>query len=519
MQDQATEQQLAHARGLLEQRQRARAQLPLTDFVPANTPGYMSPTHLAPYTSVLDSVQQKPQLFTVTAPPRHGKTETTLAGCAKLLRRNPRLRIAYAAYSLLVSYERSKLCAEMARRAGVKFAGSKPRAALWRTDAGGCFFATGTGGAFTSFGFDLIIVDDPHKDRAEADSSLKRQRVHDWFSSTAGTRLEPGGSIVVTHTRWHPDDLIGHLLAADKALPEARRQWDPYAFPVRYAGEDGIERALWPERYPLEALQRIQDRTTKYDWWSLYMCSPRPRGDQVFDGVTYYTELPKQGIRYGIGVDLAYTASTQADHSVAVVMAESGGKFFVVEVLRRQCAAPKFAAELKELAGRYPSAKMLTYAYGPEKGSVDFIRKLGLKRLSSVQASGDKFVRASPLAAAWNAGDVQVPQSKLQAFEEMGAADPSYVEHVIAESPELGEEIPKDSDEFPFVSPLLKELRAFTGMNDPHDDQVDALAAAFDVLGGLKVTSGEKHKPLPPVGRYVSPLDGWGEPEPPPPRR
>lgn len=495
---------------LLERRQRERAALPLTEFVPANTPGYMAPTHLAPYTSVLDTVETKPQLITVTAPPRHGKTETTLAGCARLLRRNPRLRIAYAAYSLLVSYERSKLCAEMARRAGVRFAGTKPRAALWRTDAGGCFFATGTGGAFTSFGFDLIIVDDPHKDRAEADSALKRQRVHDWFSSTAGTRLEPGGSIVVTHTRWHPDDLIGHLLAADKLLPEARRQWDPYAFPVRYVGEDGLERALWPERYALEALQKIQDRTTKYDWWSLYMCSPRPRGDQVFDGVTYYTELPKQGIRYGIGVDLAYTANTQADHSVAVVMAESGGEFFVVEVLRRQCAAPKFAAELKQLADRYPTAKMLTYAYGPEKGSVDFIRKLGIKRLNSVQASGDKFVRASPVAAAWNAGHVQVPQSKARAFEEIAAAD---IESVIADSPELGEEIPKDVDEYPFVTELLKELRAFTGMNDPHDDQVDALAAAFDVLGGLKRTiETEPRKPLPPIGTYVSPLAGWADP-------
>ena len=68
----------------------------------------------------------------------------------------------------------------------------------------GSYRSAGVGGGITGMGADVLIIDDPHKDKAEAYSATMRSRVHDWYASTAYTRLAPGGGVIVMCTRWHP---------------------------------------------------------------------------------------------------------------------------------------------------------------------------------------------------------------------------------------------------------------------------------------------------------------------------
>ena len=68
----------------------------------------------------------------------------------------------------------------------------------------GSYRSAGVGGGITGMGADILIIDDPHKDKAEAYSATMRSRVHDWYASTAYTRLAPGGGVIVMCTRWHP---------------------------------------------------------------------------------------------------------------------------------------------------------------------------------------------------------------------------------------------------------------------------------------------------------------------------
>ncbi|MBP9665262.1 MAG: hypothetical protein KBD94_11620, partial [Pyrinomonadaceae bacterium] len=89
--------------------------------------------------------------------------------------------------------------------------------AEWETRTGGGLRAVGVGSGVTGFGANLIIVDDPVKSRAEAESIKYRERVWDWFNDDLYTRLEPNGQIILIQTRWHEDDLAGRLLADENS--------------------------------------------------------------------------------------------------------------------------------------------------------------------------------------------------------------------------------------------------------------------------------------------------------------
>ena len=82
----------------------------------------------------------------------------------------------------------------------------------WVTDDGGSYTAVGIGGALTGRGFKIGIIDDPFKNREEADSPVIRASRYNWYRSTFYTRAEGNSMIVMILTRWHEDDLAGRVL-------------------------------------------------------------------------------------------------------------------------------------------------------------------------------------------------------------------------------------------------------------------------------------------------------------------
>jgi predicted phage terminase large subunit-like protein len=412
--------------------------LPLADFVAdmsTRADPYERPVHLAPLIDQLEGVDREPVRALCSVPPRHAKTETILHAIARRLLRKPQTRIAYVSYGYEIACDKSRRAQEISQRAGVTVAKTQSSVAHWKTSSGGCVFAAGIGGPLTALGFDWIIIDDPHKNRAEAESSLYRKRVDEWFTSTAMSRVEPGGSVLVNHTRWHPDDLIGRLTG--------KGRWQPVNLPA--VSDDG--RALWPTRWPLDLLAERRAEVGEYDWNSLYLGRPRIRGGTVFQDVHFYDGLPPPGMRIAIGVDFAYTAKTSSDWSVAIVVGELKGVLYVLHVVRKQCAPPVFAGDLKVLAARYPGAGMHAYIGGTEQGTIEFLNVNYDVDIIATPAKTDKFQRAQPTAAKWNAGAILIPEG-----------------------------------DYPWTSDLVSEVLDFTGVNDANDDQVDALASAADAL-------------------------------------
>jgi (2Fe-2S) ferredoxin len=88
--------------------------------------------------------------------------------------------------------------------------------AKWKTQEGGSYTSVGVGGAITGRGANILIFDDPIKNREEAESEVYREKVWQFFTSTAYTRLEPKAVIIVILTRWHVDDLAGRIMENDE---------------------------------------------------------------------------------------------------------------------------------------------------------------------------------------------------------------------------------------------------------------------------------------------------------------
>ncbi len=119
----------------------------------------------------------------------------------------------------------------------------------------GRYRAAGVDGKVTGYGANVIIIDDPIKDRAEAESVVMRDKAWDWYRGTLYPRLERGAGCLLIQTRWHHDDLAGRLLDAAKSGQGDR--WNVVNFSA-IAEEDEPHRrkgeALHEERLPLHEL-------------------------------------------------------------------------------------------------------------------------------------------------------------------------------------------------------------------------------------------------------------------------
>jgi predicted phage terminase large subunit-like protein len=433
--------QLAALQALVRRAERERE--PLFDFVVRTSPKFTRPRHLAPVARLLERARAGEQIRAlVFAPPRHGKSECFLHAIPWWLEARPADTVAYITYGAQFSEAQARKARGYAAANGWVPHPKFDTLGEWRNpEFGGCV-ATGLDGAVLGKGFHLLLVDDPHKNRPEAESPRMRAEVLEFFDGTLVQRMEPGGSIIVTHQRWHDEDLIGTL--------KARGGWEVVELPaLNAAGEP-----LWPERYGVEDLALLR-KGNEYNWWSQYMGSPRPRGGAVFKREPVRFEgSGKDGRRIVLSVDGAGTESTRADYTVGLALAVTGhgpkmtGN--VVDVVRVQLEPQDSAKTLRDFQRRNGGGAFVIEATRDGKAIAAALRKIDPAiKITEVPPIGDKFVRAQPGASAWN--------------DEPGRVG-----------------LPADVEKHPWVVPLLAEFRLFTGHGDKHDDQVDAFSQGWN---------------------------------------
>lgn len=292
----------------------------------------------------------------VFMPPRHGKSEKASKRFpAWYLGRNPKRMVIAASYN-------SDLAGDFGREVRNIMAmpeyGEVFRDVFLRQDSraadrmntnhGGAYFAVGVGTATTGRGAHLGLIDDPFKDRQDADSELQRNRVWDWYRSTFYTRLMPGGAIVLIQTRWHEDDLAGRCLEQDGRLEDGG-QWDVLDLPAISAeGEP-----LWPEWYDLDALERIKATIGPREWSALYQQKPQPDEGTFFQRLWFpqWNELPQ--VRYYGTSDYAVTDGS-GDYTVHRIWGvDHRGEIYRVDGWRGQSTADVWIEHKLDLIAKY----------------------------------------------------------------------------------------------------------------------------------------------------------------------
>ena len=379
-------------------------------------------------------IEKKSPRLIITMPPRHGKSELASRKFpAYALGRYPDLNIIATSYAADLA---SRMNRDVQRiidqplyyslfpqtvlnRTNVKTVSHG--AALRNSDIfevvghSGGYRSAGVGGGITGMGGDILIIDDPIKDRKEADSKTVRESVWDWYTSTLYTRAAPGGGILLIQTRWHMDDLAGRLLEAAKS--GEGDQWEIVDFPA-IATQDEKHRkkgeALHPARYDLEQLHKIKRALGSRDWSALYQQNPVPDGGSIFqrDWLRRYKpfELPETWDKEIISWDMTFKDTDGTDFVVGTVWGAKGANYYLLDLVRGQW---DFVATLKEvikLHKKYPHILRTLVEDKANGPAVISMLKKKIAGLIPVEPDGSKTARAHAVSPVFESGNVYIPE-------------------------------------------------------------------------------------------------------------
>jgi len=445
--------------GLPSEKNEQRAHLHLLAYAAYQWPRYRVGAHHRRIAAKLEAVERgEIKRLMILMPPRHGKSMLTSEFFpAWYMGRNPENYIIAATYAQEFADDigrkvRNQLTDPDFRAIfpGVMARSDSTSAKRFHTTSGGSYFAVGVGGPATGRGAHLFLIDDPLKNREDAESEALRRKLKDWYTSVAYTRLMPGGAIVIIQTRWHEDDLAGWLLAE-----HAHEGWDVLSLPA--IDDDGD--ALWPEAYPLERLREIERTIGPRDWASLYQQRPAPAAGALFDvGKIQVVDALPLGLTLVRGWDLAATRQVGTNNPDWTVGALQGrgrdGVFYIADIVRFRGSPLDVETAIDNTADLDGPHVKISIPQDPGQAgkaqALRFVQMLAGHTVVTSPETGDKATRAAPFAAQVEAGNVRMLRA-------------------------------------PWNRMLIDEMTMFP--NGTKDDQVDALSRAFSELSTRKPMS------------------------------
>jgi predicted phage terminase large subunit-like protein len=341
----------------------------LLNFIRYTRPDYEVNWHHRKVAEALDRVLAgKCRRLMIFEPPQNGKSEQVSRRFpAYALGKKPNLRIVACSYSMSLAEDMSRDVQKIIDSQEYRELFPETRLATQRdlekrtqgqfdiVGHKGYYKAAGVDGSITGKTADIGIIDDPIKNREEAESEVYRERAWNFYQSAFATRqFGDKGAIILCMTRWHQDDLAGRLIAQAENNPNADK-WEILNLPA-IAEEDDEYRStgepLWPDKYPLDELTRRRAGMGEYDWSALYQQRPSPIGGGLFKvGWFQFVDAGPALARRTRGWDTAGTEN-DGDYTVGVRIAEefievqlpgtkgselrSSGRFFIEDVQRAQ---------------------------------------------------------------------------------------------------------------------------------------------------------------------------------------
>lgn len=367
-------------------------------------------------------------------PPRHGKSllASQLLPAAYLLA-HPERYVGISSYSAELAEGFSRKARDFYRDGGGLLNPASQAVNAWGTEGGGGLWAAGVGGAVTGRSGHLLIIDDPVKNREDAESSRMMEKLNDWYTSTLYTRLEPHvGAIVVIQTRWSENDMIGQLLENEHNVSEkGRENWTIVDLPALYEDEgdrpilpehcptvadwrEEMGEPLCPQRYDQDALERIREAVGSRDFASLYQQRPAPEGGNMFspEWWQYYdwdTPLPNFQ-RIMLSVDCTFTDAKKSDYVVGAVVGQAGSQFYVLDMVREKLDVVGTMAMIARMYKRHSLSGTVIELAASGYAVFQMMQKK-VPGLIGFKPDKSKVSRASGIVPIVEAGNVYLPAS------------------------------------------------------------------------------------------------------------
>ena len=430
-------------------RRKAKSELlPFCEALYGHT--YKRAAHVMVFCEKLEALERGDiDRLAVSMPPRHSKTQTAKAFVAWCLGKHPDWQIIHATATQDLSTDMGSDIRDMV--ADEEYQGIFPGTTLredsqasrrFRTNGGGIYLAVGTGTRIQGRGANLLLIDDPVGDPADADSEKLKRRLWHWYTTGAYSRLMPNARIVIIHTRWREDDLIGRVVSEHK-----HEGWEVLNFPAILDEGKPTESALWPNWFTLESLKRTKGVMSSRDWQALYMGRPTAEEGGILKRAWWkrwtidvsrkhgaepemaFDEVKPPACDYVlISMDTAFSEESSADYSAVTVWG-----YFRSHGPADETKAPKVSDNIILLDAwhdrvDYPDlrAKALAFIkqYKPDTLLIEkkasgpsLIQELRRQRIAVVayQPDRDKVARAYAVQSVLESGAVWVPDKKAWA--------------------------------------------------------------------------------------------------------
>ena len=360
----------------------------------------------------------------ITMPPRHGKSMTVTESFPSwFIGRNPERRVIEVSYGSELAqrfglHNRKKIEEFGQDIFGIKVSSENASKTNWGLDNySGGMISAGIGGSITGQGADLLIIDDPIKNRKEAESQTYRDNIWSEWQDTLSSRLHPGGRVVIIMTRWHEDDLVGRLLGQSDV-------WKLINLPALAEASDILGReegqALWPEHEFDEkwAAREKANRGTR-SWESLFQGHPRPSDGNLFRQ-SMFRHFNVSGNCYKVAdkvydksicrifqtCDVAGSKRSSADYFVLGTFALcQNGELLLLEVFRERLEGPDQPTLIMQKYVEYKPVLIGIESANMGLTLYQQLRRSGLPVIE-LKPDADKYTRAIPAAARYESGTV-----------------------------------------------------------------------------------------------------------------
>ena len=296
----------------------------------------------------------------------------------------------------------------------------------------GAVVSTGVGGSATGKGAHIAIIDDPFKNREDANSKLQRDKVWAWYQSTIRTRLAPGGGIIIIQTRWHEDDLVGRI---SKEMESGTGEvFESIVLPAIAEENDILGRnvgeALWEERYGLKELKNIKKAIGSREFAALYQQRPQIEDGGLFKRQYFkYFYIDNDFIKtsdknvnakdcfYFQTIDTAMSTRKNSDYTaIATFMCDREWNLYLVDLMLERLEVPDQWNVIKEFRNRY---KLRFQAIESKSSGIGIIQQANREGmpLKELKADTDKMTRALNISVMFENGKVYFNKNLDKLFE------------------------------------------------------------------------------------------------------